>query len=408
MSRIYDAFTVCGIEIEYGIVDKTTLDCRPIADQVLIDPTGAVANEIARGPFAWSNEFAWHVLEVKTREPVASLDQMLDGFQGEVQALNQRLDGFGTRLMPTAMHPWMNPSREAMMWPNDPEGIYGTYSRIFDTRTHGWANLQSVHVNLPFADEAQFVRLHEAIRLILPIIPALAASSPVADGRLSGVADYRLVAYRNNAPKHPAIAGRVIPETVSGRAQYEETVLAPMYRSIAASDPEGVLQDEWLNSRGAIARFQRQSIEIRLIDAQECPLADLSVAAAVIAAVRLLYDEGAFAAPPATESLVDIFDACVAKADEATIAQTAYLDRLGYSGRSCSARDLWQHLITRAEESRVLTDGFWKEPLGIILKQGSLARRIERALGRGISRSHLKDIYGELCDCLHEGKMFLP
>jgi gamma-glutamyl:cysteine ligase YbdK (ATP-grasp superfamily) len=302
----------------------------------------------------------------------------------------------------------MDPSREATVWPNDPEGIYGTYSRIFDTRTHGWANLQSVHVNLPFADEAQFIRLHEAIRLILPIIPALAASSPVVDGRLSGFADYRLVAYRSNASKHPTIAGRVIPEAVSSRAQYEETVLAPMYRSIGTSDPEGVLQDGWLNSRGAIARFHRQSIEIRVIDSQECPRADLSVAAAVIAAVRLLYEEGAFAEPLATEDLVDIFDVCVAKADEAAITQSAYLDQLGYPGSSCSARDLWRHLITRAEESRILTGDFWKEPLGIILEQGSLARRIERALGDRISRACLKDIYGKLCDCLHDGKMFLP
>ncbi|HAL85576.1 MAG TPA: hypothetical protein DCM31_01010, partial [Deferribacteraceae bacterium] len=37
-----------------------------------------------------------------------------------------------------------------------------------------------------------------------------------------------------------------------------------MYRDIAPYDPECILQEEWLNSRGAIARFDRKAIEIRL------------------------------------------------------------------------------------------------------------------------------------------------
>ena len=33
-----------------------------------------------------------------------------------------------------------------------------------------------------------------------------------------------------------------------------------------------------MNSRGAIARFDRNAIEIRVIDVQECPKADLAIA----------------------------------------------------------------------------------------------------------------------------------
>ena len=43
-----------------------------------------------------------------------------------------------------------------------------------------------MHVNLPFADDAQFARLHAAIRLVLPLLPALAASSPIAEGSVIG------------------------------------------------------------------------------------------------------------------------------------------------------------------------------------------------------------------------------
>jgi hypothetical protein len=90
--------------------------------------------------------------------------------------------------------------------------VYEAFDRIFDCRGHGWANLQSAHLNLPFSDAEEFGRLHAAIRLLLPILPALAASSPVMDGRLTGRVDSRLDVYRHNARRVPQVSGRVVPE----------------------------------------------------------------------------------------------------------------------------------------------------------------------------------------------------
>src|SRR5207245_5492709 len=101
--------------------------------------------------------------------------------------------------------------------------------------------------------------------------------------------DSRLSVYGSNAKTIPSIGGAVIPEPVVDRADYEMRILAPMYRDIAPYDPDRVLSHEWLNSRGAIARFQRNAIEIRLADTQECPAADIAVACATIAIVRALY-----------------------------------------------------------------------------------------------------------------------
>src|SRR4029078_10043132 len=129
------------------------------------------------------------------------------------------------------------------------------FDRIFDCSRHGWANLQSMHVNLPFASDEEFARLHAAIRAVLPLVPALAASSPIADGVPQAALDYRLEVYRGNAMRVPSIVGYVIPPRVDTRAEYETRVLAPMYHDIARLDPGGVLQREWLNARGAIARF---------------------------------------------------------------------------------------------------------------------------------------------------------
>ncbi|MFU8877941.1 MAG: hypothetical protein ACNA7E_07345, partial [Wenzhouxiangellaceae bacterium] len=67
------AFTGYGIELEYMIVDRKTLAVRPIADKLLLDEAGNVANEVAHGELAWSNELVAHVVELKTNGPAESL-----------------------------------------------------------------------------------------------------------------------------------------------------------------------------------------------------------------------------------------------------------------------------------------------------------------------------------------------
>src|SRR5258706_15402909 len=102
--------------------------------------------------------------------------------------------------------------------------------------------------------------------------------------------DGRLDVYRTNSAKIPSIAGSVIPEPVFTHADYQREILERAYRDIAPYDPEGVLQHEFLNARGAIARFDRDAIEIRVLDIQECPKADLAIAAAIVAVLRSLVE----------------------------------------------------------------------------------------------------------------------
>ncbi len=406
-----EAFAGYGIEIEYMIVNRDDLSVRPIADRLLRDAAGRDASDIDRGMLGWSNELVNHVIEVKNLRPATTIDWLPNAFQSEVCAINNMLRTHNARLMPGAMHPWMQPRSDTKVWPHDADGIYRTYQRLFDTATHGWVNLQSMHVNLPFSDDAQFARLHAAIRLLLPIIPALAASSPVADGVGTGFADYRMNAYRNNANAFPSIAGDIIPETVSTRAEYEECILTPMYRAIAPMDRDRILHHEWLNSRGAIARFDRNAIEIRVIDTQECPTADLAVAAAVISAVHLLYQ--AQTAPLAEQQAIDtvrlvgILNACVRDAEQAVIDDRAYLDLLGYPGSQCRAGELWQHLIQTMPHSAAPRAQQWQTALNVILEYGPLSRRILSAIGGDYSKHRLQSVYRTLCECLDEGEIFI-
>lgn len=399
-----------GIELEYMLAGADDLGVRPIADELLLLAGGSYEGDVERGAIAWSNELALHVIELKTNGPARTLAGLAALFQAEIVEINRLLSSEAVLILPTAMHPWMDPATELKLWPHENDVIYRTYDRIFDCRGHGWANLQSMHVNLPFADDREFGALHAAIRLVLPIIPGLAASSPFADGKAQGLLDTRLEIYRGNAQRVPSVAGLVIPERVFTRRDYEEHLLGRIYADLEALDPEGVLRHEWVNSRGCIARFDRMAIEIRVIDVQECPAADLAVAAAVVAAVRSLVEEHWCSSRQQRRwherELAAMLLEAVRDADEAIIDNRRYLDAFGFPERGrARVVDLWQHLI---ESLLAAEPGFaeWSAPLAMILNHGCLARRIIRATGPEPDRAMLEDVYRRLAACAADGRLF--
>jgi gamma-glutamyl:cysteine ligase YbdK (ATP-grasp superfamily) len=402
------AFSAFGIELEYMIVERGTLDVRPYADRLLHALAGRPASSVNYGTVGWSNELVRHVIELKNVEPTPAIDTLAQRFQDQIVLANRALGLLDAQLMPGGMHPWMNPTSDTQLWDGDANDIYAAYHRIFNCYRHGYANLQSMHINLPFADDAQFARLHAAVRLVLPLVPALAASSPLAEGEYTGFADYRLEAYRSNAGKLATITGEIVPDTVSSRAQYERNVLAPMYREIEPLDPDGILRHEWLNSRGAIARFDRNAIEVRLADTQESPRTDLAIAAAVIEVVRTLYSERwstlAHQQGVPTATLVEVLLRTMRDAEAAVIDDHLLLSVLGIRQRQCTARDVWMHWI-EAIDGRT-SRSWWRPAIECILNHGTLARRIVRALDGRYERKRIRSVYAELCRCLAEGRMF--
>ncbi len=397
-------FEAVGVELEYMLVDAATLDVRPAVDEVLKAQAGAYISDVEDGPITWSNELVRHVVEVKVTSPVAQLDGVATAFQASLARIQALAGTIGARLLPTAMHPWMDPGRETELWPHESAEIYRMFDRIFDCRRHGWANLQSVHINLPFCGDEEFARLHAAIRLVLPLIPALAASSPVMEGRVTGVLDNRLDVYVNNSRKIPQITGAVIPERVFSAADYEAKIFQPMFRAIAPYDPEGVLQDEFLNARGAIARFDRGAIEIRLTDVQETPAADLAIVAAVVHAVRAQV-EGRYAPLTAQqawepEPLRTLLQATLREGEATPITNRSFLDAWGID-HEVNAAAVWQAITSDLH----LKDRDLAGALAHIQQHGTLARRMLRRLPATPSRKDLSILYRELADCLAEGRL---
>ncbi|MFH7319690.1 glutamate-cysteine ligase family protein [Desulfurivibrio sp. D14AmB] len=405
-------FAAVGIELEYMIVAADSFEVRPLADQVLHAVTDNYQGEFEKPGISWSNELALHVIELKTTRPATDLVRANGEFQQDIGRINEILSHHRARLLPGGAHPWMDPFREIKLWPHDHNIIYENYNRIFDCRGHGWANLQSCHINLPFAGDEEFGRLHAAIRVLLPLIPALSASTPVLEGVIQPSLDQRLEYYKTNSARVPSLTGAVIPEPVFSQSAYRREILQRIYDDIAPLDPDGVLRDEWLNARGAIARFDRNAIEIRIIDIQECPAADLAIAALLVATLKELVAEtfatGARQRQWATTDLAAIFNRVVRAADQTVIDHQDYLELFGLGGSGpMGAGECWRRLLARHRQNHAIAPEHLPV-LDTIIGQGCLARRMLRFLESDSSRPRLTELNRRLCRCLEQGRNFIP
>lgn len=408
MSQPLRLFEAYGIEMEYMIVDRQTLQVRPICDAVIQSLSGEIANEISLGRINVSNELVLHVIEFKGNGPQKDLLRLAQSFQSEIQRMNELLKKWDACLLPTAMHPLMNPERDTKLWPHGQNAIYETYNRIFDCKGHGWSNLQSVHINLPFANDEEFGRLHAAIRVALPLLPGLAASSPIVEGRVTGILDNRLHFYSQNQKRIPSIIGAIIPEAVFTKKAYEETIIQRIEKDIQPLDTEEVLEGEWLNSRGAIARFERNAIEIRVLDIQECVPADFAVISLVISLVKSLVEERwlSYADQKAAseKELQKTFLGALEKGGAFEVQDPLLLRAFGQK-HPTTLQDLWRHICTQLTEAHYPVELFAAEA-DTILQKGTLSRRILKKLPADAQTGNIVAAYQDLAACLHEGRFY--
>lgn len=411
MKKCLPLFSAYGVELEYMIVNRDNLSIAPISDQLIHDVAGKFQNEVEFEHIAWSNELVLHVIELKTNGPAPLLSPLAQHFQEQVEKINQLLKKYNAKLLPTGAHPLMNPYSDARLWPHDQNIIYETYDKIFDCRGHGWSNLQSVHLNLPFANDDEFAKLHTAIRLILPIIPALSASTPIVDGKLTGLMDTRLEFYRTNQSKIPSVTGWVIPELAFSEQEYIEKILQKMYEEISIHDPEKILQEEWLNSRGAIARFDRNTIEIRIVDTQECTQADLAILSLIVEVLKGLVTEKwqSFISQTLWDEarLQKIFLDTIKFGMNTIIVDEDYPAVFGLPKKQVTVKQLWSSLLQELLPQGSDENIEYIKVLEHIITQGNLAQRIIKALDNVPSEVKIRSVYQKLASCLEHNKLFM-
>src|SRR3989339_119867 len=402
--RSYALFERFGIELEYMVVDQQTLDVRPMVDQLFFDATGSFVSDVERGAVTWSNELVSHLVELKVTDPVSDLASMETALYQNVLEIEKLLSSRGLGLLPGGIHPWMDPTQETVLWKHEGHEIYERYHEIFNCYRHGWANVQSTHLNISFKTDEEFERLHAAVLFILPLIPALTASSPVANTMVTGLKDTRLDYYQTNQERLPALTGRVIPEPVFSEEEYEQVIFSQIQKQIAPYNPDQLLNQYFLNSRGAIARFDRGSIEIRLMDIQECVHADIAFLSLIIDIVKELAQPEQMKIEGfkswSVEDLFSLFQGTIRDAGACRV-DSAYARIFGLIKENVTAKEVWAHLIKQHGSKQ------YHDVYQFYLDHGTLADRLLQRLPPQPQKTDLKNVYRSLRQCLLSNQLFV-
>ncbi len=258
----------------------------PIADKIIKDYCGKIINFVELPSFTFGKELQLHIMEVKANSPFKSPIQFEETMQNAVSTLNQIVQKHGANLLGTGMHPLLQ-LKDTGIWSHYHKKIYQEFDKIFNLNQHGWLNIQSFHLNLPYQTEADGIQIHNYLSNLSSYLPAVAASSPIYEGKIGSEIDNRLRFYKINQKEIPAITGEVIPEYVISLSQYKHDVIEQYSQDLAkAGASKTLLYREWVNSRGVIFRFDRRALEVRVMDEQECVKSDVALSCFVRAALR--------------------------------------------------------------------------------------------------------------------------
>jgi gamma-glutamyl:cysteine ligase YbdK (ATP-grasp superfamily) len=389
---------VLGPEHEYSLVNKD-LKPLPISDKIIKDYCGKIINFIELPSFTFGKEMQLHVMEIKANQPFKSPFEFEETMQIAVSTLSQIVQKYGAMLLGTGMHPLLK-LQDTGIWPHYHKKIYQQYGKIFDLNQHGWLNIQSFHLNLPFQKEADGIQTHNQLVNLCAYLPAISTSSPIYEGKIGLDVDNRLQFYKVNQKEIPSISGDVIPEYVSSLGQYKRDVIERYSQDLAnAGADKTLLRREWVNSRGVIFRFDRCALEVRVMDEQECIKSDVALACFVRAAIRGL-----------NASNVELLSHDVLVKDFNKIIKDG-LNAEVSSPHGKTARQVCQYYLRIAMEHATEDE---KKYLWLVKKrieEGSLSELIhERVLRRAQKTSFYQsiiDVYSTLIKCLIDNQPYL-
>ena len=365
----------------------------PIADQVIKDYCGKIVNFVELPDFTFGKELQLHVMEIKANAPFKSPVLFEETMQNAVATL---LDFLGKKyhahLLGTGMHPLLKLD-ETGVWSHRHRKIYQELGKIFNLKQHGWLNIQSFHLNLPYAREEKGILLHNLLAGLCAYLPAISASSPICEGAIGPNVDNRLHFYKMNQREVPSITGDVVPEYVFSFDQYRKEVIGQYSQDLAkAGAGKTILSKEWVNSRGVIFRFDRAALEVRVMDEQECVKSDVALSCFIRAALRELIANPAELLPH--QLLVKDFNSAMAKGLNAKV----------HHPNGETARQVCQHLFSMALQNAEEDE---KKYLWIVKKRienGNLSDLIRERILKKAKKTSLEEailsVYSTLIKCL--------
>jgi len=370
-------------------------------DKVIKDLYGRVVNFVELGEFTFGKELQLHVMEVKPNRPFKSPKAFEENMHKAVLTLSELLEKrYSANLLGTGMHPTLR-LEETAVWPHRHKQIYEAFSRIFNLKRHGWLNIQSFQLNIPYGGEAKAILMHNYLANVCAYLPAVSASSPIYEGRFGNYVDNRLYFYMENQKEIPSITGKVVPEYVQSFRQYRQEIIRRYSTDLAkAGAHHCILNKEWVNSRGVIFRFERKALEIRVMDEQECIKSDVALSCFVRALLRGLMRANELLPPLSTEILAEDFKSVIKDGLEAKVLHP----------NGPTARHVCKHFLEIAWENATPEE---KEYLPLIekrLEHGNLSDVIREKVKVRVQKTDMDeailDVYSKLLNSLKANEPF--
>jgi glutamate---cysteine ligase / carboxylate-amine ligase len=395
---MYKPLEVMGPEHELSVVDDE-LRALPIVDKIIKAYCGKIVNFVELPGFTFGKEMQLHVMEIKANQPFRSPETDEETMQNAILTLSDFVEkNYHAHLLGTGMHPLLKLD-DTGVWPHRHKKIYEEYGKIFNLNQHGWLNIQSFHLNLPYQKESTGILLHNILANICPYLPAISASSPIYEGSFGQNSDNRLAFYKINQREVASVAGDLVPEYVSSFKMYNEDIIGGYSREMAKMGAgEAILFKEWVNSRGVIFRFDRSALEIRVMDEQECIKSDVALSCFIRAILR-----GLLSSEPELlhhKILVSDFNSVLSKG----------LDAKVLNPNGPTARQVCKHLFDLAWSSAT---GVEKKYLSLVenrIEKGNLSDLIRTNVEKRAQHTDLDeaivDVYSRLIKCLFNNEPY--
>ncbi|MFZ9503234.1 MAG: glutamate-cysteine ligase family protein [Cyclobacteriaceae bacterium] len=397
-----------GVSIEYMIVDRSTLELKPIISNLLESLNQEDKHNPAGKPLKWKPGYQPHIFRICSASPQVNLNTLEHAIADELRIINRILAEFGAMLLPGGMHPFADPFSIKTAQPAD---AYSELTqRIFDGKGHSWVNLNRSYVELPYHDEHMLQRLQVAIRIVLPIIPALSAASPIVEGNFSGRIDNGIRYARARYSRFPAIAGQLVPEPYFSERKYREMILDKIKAQLSPVDPEGLIHPNQINFRGAVPDFDGKRMILQIMEPQECLAADMAIIKLVQEAIRFFMDEKTIGFEEQSEARMEILAGILEDVAEngrhAEVFSSEYLAFFGLDEVS-TVGTIWKHLFQRLANDPLRPLAMYEKELSVILDQGPLAERILTVVGEKPGQEELMFMWRRLGDCLEQNRLLI-
>ncbi len=167
-----------GVELEFQILDRETLDLAPMAPAIMKKAQGRLAEKLAP-------EFLRSIIEVQTGI-CKSVDEAADDLRRTVYAAEQTAADCGCLLYSASLHPFAEPAQQMLS-----EGE--RYGRIMDELQYVGRQFisQGLHVHVGMENGETAIVVCDTLQAYLPVMLGISTSSPYFRGEDTGLCSYR-------------------------------------------------------------------------------------------------------------------------------------------------------------------------------------------------------------------------